>query len=384
MKTQDLPLQNARGLARQAQISAPEGDVFASALFIHELPAQAADHIVAALTRRGVAVASLAAQQATAESPLGGDDLIALRDALASQIEGGPQLLIGHGLPGTLLLVRAEDMPSARAMALIHAPSSLSAWRSAKLHAHEHAISVQIADRPPLYVTSGLVDALSEAAVKAGAGAFHGAVLLAYAPLNPILAPEHATALFTTVRHSRSFIALDHSGHDLEHARDREHLVNVLTGWMEHYIPTKPRVELELGEAQVVVQTGRAHYHTDINAKGHALVADEPVELGGTDHGPGPYEFLQAALGACTAITVRMYADRKELPLESIRVALTHQKITGEAGERVDLFTRKIALAGPLTQEQRDKLKEIADKCPVHKTLTHGKIEVQTALADAE
>ena len=124
MKTQDLPLQNARGLARQAQISAPDGDTFASALFIHELPEQAADHIVEALTRRGVAVASLAAQQATEESPLGGDDLIALRDALQSQIEGGPQLLIGHGLPGTLLLVRAEDMPSARAMALIHAPSS--------------------------------------------------------------------------------------------------------------------------------------------------------------------------------------------------------------------------------------------------------------------
>jgi putative redox protein len=380
MKTQESTLQSARGHARQVSIDAPAGLASASALFVHELPPEAAQELVACMVARGLAVVSMSARQATEQAPFGADDLIALRDFAEEQLGAPAQLLVGHGLPGTLLLVRSEDLPSARAIALIHAPSSLAAWMSAKVHAEPAAIRVQIADRPPLYLTNGLAEELSDASVKAGALSFHGSVLLAYAPLNPMLSPEHATALFTTVKHSRSFLALDHSGHDLEHSGDRRHLVEVLTAWMSQYISVKPRVSVELGDAQVVVRTERAHYHTDINAAGHALVADEPESAGGTDHGPGPYEYLQAALGACTAITVRMYADRKEIPLDAISVNLTHEKVAAEGGGKIDSFTRGLVLEGELSDEQRERLKEIADKCPVHKTLTGGQIKIDTKL----
>jgi uncharacterized OsmC-like protein len=380
MKTQDIPLQNARGLARQAHIDEPAGVPSALALFIHELPDEAAAEIAAALVERGLAVARMCASQADEDAPLGGDDLIALRDMAEERFGGPAQLIVGHGLPGTMLLVRAEDLPSTRAMALIHAPSSLSAWKSAVVHGGEGALKIQIADRAPLYLTHGLAESLSEASVKAGAKAYHGSTLLAYAPLNPMLGAEHAATLFTTVHHSRSFLALDHSGHDLEHAGDRRHLVEVMTSWMSQYIKVKPEVIVALGDAQVVVRTERAHYHTDINAKGHRMVADEPVDVGGTDHGPGPYELLQSSLGACTAITVRMYADRKEMPLEAITVQLRHEKISAEGNVKIDRLSRDIQLEGDLSEEQRAKLLEIADKCPVHRTLTGGHIQIDTKL----
>lgn len=380
MKTQEVTLQNARGFARQAHIDEPTGLPSAVALFVHELPKAAADDIAAAMVARGLVVARLSAAQAGETDPFGGDDLIALRDEVEARFGGSAQLVVGHGLPGTLLLVRAEDMSSTRALALIHAPSSLPDWKSAVVRSSELAIRVQIADRAPLYLTHGLAEALSEASVKAGAKAYHGSTLLAYAPLNPMLGTEHAVNLFRTVHHSRSFLALDHSGHDLEHAADRLHLVEVITSWMSQYVQTRSPAPVELGGSQVVVRNDRARYHTDINAKGHRMIADEPADLGGTDHGPGPYELLQSALGACTAITVRMYADKKEIPLESITVNLSHEKIAGEGGGKIDRITREIKLVGDLSEEQRTKLLEIADKCPVHKTLTGGNVKIESKL----
>ncbi len=138
----------------------------------------------------------------------------------------------------------------------------------------------------------------------------------------------------------------------------------------------------------VVVQTGRTGYQTEILAGGHSLVADEPVAAGGTNTGPTPYAYLLAALGACTSITLRMYADRKDWPLESIVVHLTHRKIHAqdcrecETKEgRIDAIERRIELVGGLDTAQRARLLEIAEKCPVHRTL-HSEIVVKTQLLD--
>ncbi|MFT5516552.1 MAG: putative OsmC-like protein [Rhodothermales bacterium] len=137
-------------------------------------------------------------------------------------------------------------------------------------------------------------------------------------------------------------------------------------------------------ENKVRVEIGRENYRTAISARTHSLVADEPTGLGGSDTGPTPYEFLGAALGSCTAITLRMYADRKEWPLEAVRVEVSHEKVHAkdcdcetDATGRIDLIRRDIWLEGPLDDAQRGRLMEIANRCPVHRTL-EGDIVVKT------
>jgi len=155
---------------------------------------------------------------------------------------------------------------------------------------------------------------------------------------------------------------------------------------MERTKKEKPPADLK--DDWIVVRTGKTGYRTEILASGHSLVADEPASSGGTDMGPDPYDYLVAALGSCTSITIRMYADRKGWPLESIVVRLKHRKIHAEDCEecetktgKIDLIEREIELTGSLGNEQRRRLLEIADKCPVHRTL-HSEVVVRTKLRD--
>lgn len=155
---------------------------------------------------------------------------------------------------------------------------------------------------------------------------------------------------------------------------------------MENKPASEKTTAAQPSDGRVVVHTGRDHYRTDINAGGHHLIADEPATAGGTDQGPTPYDYLVSALGACTSITLRMYADRKAWPLEEIIVRLQHQKVHAEdcdecetAAGYVDIIDREIELIGELDQEQRKRLLDIANRCPVHRTL-HSEIVVRTRM----
>jgi uncharacterized OsmC-like protein len=194
--------------------------------------------------------------------------------------------------------------------------------------------------------------------------------------------------LFAAAHHPKSFISLDDADHLITRAHDAEYVADVAASWVRRYVdvhPHRSRPELELGTG-VVATTGAAGFHTEILAGGHPLVADEPASVGGTEMGPSPYDLLAAALGACTSMTLQMYARRKGWPLESATVRLTHKKIHAldetevpAVAVRLDHIDRELELEGPLDDAQRARLAEIADRCPVHKTLEQG-VRVDTKL----
>ena len=209
----------------------------------------------------------------------------------------------------------------------------------------------------------------------------HKALLVMHSPVDDTVGIDNATRIFVAAKHSKSFVSLDHADHLLTKPADALYAADVITAWASRYIDTpKPAKAMDLPEAprQVVVQeTRKSKFNQIISVGPHRLVADEPVAAGGEDAGPGPYDFLLAGLGACTSMTMRLYADRKSLPLDRVTVTLKHSKIyakdCAECDTRegmLDQIERDIAMDGALDAEQRKKLMEIADKCPVHRTLT--------------
>ena len=211
------------------------------------------------------------------------------------------------------------------------------------------------------------------------------ALILFHAPRDPLVGIENAGEIFAAAKHPKSFISLDDADHLLSRRQDAIYVADVLAAWAGRYLPEVEEQSIKADEGEVVVhETGTGKFAQLINASGHNLRADEPEAMGGNNSGPSPYDLLLAGLGACTSMTLRMYADHKKLPLEQVTVRLTHDKIHAEdcaecetKGGKVDRITRSIAMKGDLSDEERARLLEIADKCPVHRTL-HGEVRVET------
>ena len=211
-----------------------------------------------------------------------------------------------------------------------------------------------------------------------------------HSPVDRVVSIENAARLFQAARHPKSFVSLDRADHLLSDEADSLYVGSVLGAWARKYIGS-PREERETVAADNSVVAGldsSAVFRTEILANGHPLVSDEPRAVGGTNTGPSPYELLAAALGACTAMTLRLYADRKRWPLERTVVRLTHRKDHAKdcagcerpGGVGIDVIERELELSGPLDDAQRQRLLEMADRCPVHRTLTEGTIRVATRL----
>ncbi len=215
------------------------------------------------------------------------------------------------------------------------------------------------------------------------------ALLIFHSPLDNTVGIDNAGHIFKTALHPKSFVSLDQADHLLSEEADSLYVGTVLAAWAKKYIPSTEEVREPFIKAEkdlVVTHTGRQGFYTEVMANGHPLVGDEPPSYGGTDQGPSPYEFLTTALGTCTGMTLRMYADRKEWPLESVLVRLKHNKVHAQdCGEcesknkKIDVIEREIEVMGPLDEDQKQRLIEIADKCPVHRTL-HSEIVVKTRL----
>ena len=202
-----------------------------------------------------------------------------------------------------------------------------------------------------------------------------------HSPQDTIVEIENAKLIYKAAMHPKSFISLDGADHLLSSTEDAQYAGKVIASWAHRYIHFIETEKIKTDQ-QVVSVTGTDGYTTQLRAGEHYLIADEPVSVGGKELGPTPYGYLLSALGACTSMTIKMYADRKKWPLEEVRVHLSHSKIHAEDSlnnQKIDQIVRKLEIDGPLDESQRQRLLEIADKCPVHKTL-HNRIDVVTSL----
>ena len=315
---------------------------------------------------------------------------------ICAKPEGTPAILIGHSLGGAAILAAAGQIPDATAVITIAAPSDpthvtgLFKDRIDDIRKHGK-VEVQLAGRP-FHITSQFLDDIAEHGLMAHVAKLHKALLVMHAPTDDTVSIENASRIFLAAKHPKSFVSLADADHLLSNKRDASYVADVIAAWAERYLdpvaPVRAVVPDHAPRKVVVRETRRGKFQQAVSIGPHRLTADEPVAVGGDDAGPGPYDLVLAGLGACTAMTMRMYADRKSLPLERVTVTLDHRKIhaedCAECETRVgmlDQFDRVISMEGALDAEQRKRLMEIADKCPVHRTLT-SEIRIVTSAAD--
>ena len=320
-------------------------------------------------------------------------DLVAAADFLQADFEA-PRLLIGHSLGGAAVLQAAARIPSAAAVATIAAPSDLSQLSGylrdsmGENSAGGEAL-IGLAGRR-FKIRRQFLDDLDRTHMENTIRSLGKPLLIFHSPADNIVDIGNAERIFQAAHQPKGFISLDRADHLLSSRSDSQYVGAVLSAWARKYVelPRKTSPQRNLTDNRIVVRTGKNGFRTEINADGHSLIADEPISVGGSDTGPTPYDYLVTALGSCTSMTLRMFADRKGWPLDAVTVRLRHQKIHASdcvqcetKDEKIDHIEREIELAGPLTADQGRKLLAIADKCPVHRTL-HSEVSVKTWLKE--
>ncbi|AJG23087.1 alpha/beta fold hydrolase [Cupriavidus basilensis] len=405
MEAQRLQFPGSDGQQLSARLDLPVGPVRTFALFAHCFTCGkdvlAATRIAQALTAHGIAVLRF---DFTGLGGSGGDfantnfssnvaDLLAAADYLR-QHHRAPALLIGHSLGGAAVLSAAHGIPEAKAVVTIAAPSDpshvvgLFGDQAARIEADGQA-EVRLAGRA-FKIKRQFIEDVAEQKLLDSVAKLRKALLVMHAPQDDTVGIDNATQIFIAAKHPKSFVSLDRADHLLTRKADAVYVANTIAAWSQRYLDIDaldvPAAVAEEGLVRVE-ESHVGKYQERITAGPHHLLADEPVSFGGLNGGPAPYDLLLAGLGACTAMTMRMYADRKGWPLEHVAVTLRHEKIHAtDSAEcsttegKIDWIEREITMRGPLDEAQRAALMEIADKCPVHRTL-HSEVVVRTHLA---
>lgn len=395
-----------------ARLDLPVGPVRAFALFAHCFTCSkdifAARRIASSLAAAGVGVlrfdftglGSSEGEFANTNFSSNVEDLVRAAGYLRDN-HSAPAILIGHSLGGAAVLAAAHDIPEARAVVTIGAPADvahvLKEFGSSVEEVRDKGEArVVLAGRPFRIRRSFIADA-EQHRLADRISSLGKALLIMHAPGDTVVGIEHASRIFLAARHPKSFVSLDDADHLLSNAASAAYAARVIDAWASKYIPEAP-VARENDTTDVLVrETGQGHYQNSITLGRHRLIADEPVAAGGRDSGPNPYDYLSIALGACTSMTLRAYADYKSLALGRLAVTIRHGKTPvehcadcGAVAEgregNIDRFERVISVEGELDAALRAKLTEIAGKCPVHRTLEMGSTvvtRVETSLPAA-
>jgi len=401
MNFQKISIQNKTDQQLGARLDLPlDGEPLAYALFAHCFTCtknlKAVGNISRALTRERIAVlrfdfTGLGESEgdfADTNFSSNVDDLICAARFLEKTYQA-PSILIGHSLGGAAVILAAGALESVKAVATIGAPASPAHVK----HLFKEKIDA-ITEKGEATVTLGgrdftikkqFVEDLEAKNMEQRLKALRRALLVMHSPQDKTVGIDNAAAIYTAAHHSKSFVSLDGADHLLTDQSDSRYAGAMIGCWVKRYLhlPEAPKLKTD---QQVLARIGAEKYVTDIKARQHHLTADEPEEVGGQDLGPSPYDLVTAGLGACTAMTLRMYADRKKWNLKEVRVHLSHGKIHAEDCEdcetqkgKIDRFERILEVEGELDEQQKNRLVEIANKCPVHRTL-HSEVVVKTWL----
>jgi putative redox protein len=403
MPTERITFTGHAGDTLAARLDLPEGPHLATAVFAHcftcskDIPA--ARRIAARLATMGIAVLRFDftglghsdGEFANTHFSSNVADLV----AAAAYLEDrgmAPDLLVGHSLGGAAVLRAATQIDTAKAVVTLGAPSD-PAHVAHQFDTHTDQITsegqatVTLGGRP-FEIRKAFLEDISNQNLSKCIASLNKALLVLHAPRDATVSIDNAAQIFEAAKHPKSFVTLDNADHLITNPKDAEYAAEVIASWVGRYLTLTPPAPPP-GAPEGVVRVSEANpagFLQDVNAGPfHHALADEPLAYGGSNRGMTPYGFLSAGLGACTSMTIRMYARRKNWPLDHVWVDVCHNKIhaadaEAPAGQKVDQFRRKIHLEGALTQEQRARLLEIADRCPVHRTLEQS-CEVVTQLA---
>jgi putative redox protein len=387
--------QNEEGRHLSGLLEPPEGTPRGWAIFAHCFTcgkdSRAAVHISRALSRAGIGVlrfdfAGTGIGSVQGEAVSFASDVTDLKSAAKAMTAAGmpPSLLIGHSLGGTAALVAAADLPDIVAVATIGAPAELQhilkVFNASDLEKvrRDGETSVEIAGRPFL-IRRSFIDAVEEVDVEKAVAALRRPLLVLHSPIDQVVGIEHASRIFVAARHPKSFVSLDAADHLLADAADANFASAMVATWANRYLP--PLVadlpQVEAADGVEAIETLAGKFQLRVRSGKHTIFSDEPASVGGLGSGLSPYELVSAGLAACTVMTMRLYANRKGFPLERASTRVEHKKVADMVPP--DRFTRTIVLEGPLDEEQRARILEIADRCPVDLTLIRGS-DVQTDL----
>ncbi len=374
-----------------ARLDMPDGPHLATALFAHcftcskDIPA--ARRIAGRLASMGIAVlrfdfTGLGHSMGEFENTTFTTNVQDLHAARAELDKRGltPTLLIGHSLGGAAVLKAASTMENIKAVVTIgapHDPQHVTHNFGSKIDEiqRDGVAEVSLAGRP-FRISSDFLNDVATEELDTAIAKLHSALLVLHAPFDQTVSIDNASNIFMAAKHPKSFVTLDDADHLLTRGEDAEYAADVIASWVTRYLDLK-RPAPPIGTPEGILRVSEADpngFLQDVQSGPHHILADEPAAYGGTNQGLTPYGLLSAGLGACTSMTIRMYARRKGWPLDHVSVDVTHDKVHGQdAGTdtktKIDQFTRLITLKGDLDETQRNRLLEIADRCPVHQTL---------------
>lgn len=405
--TQRVDFEGSHGAKLSARLDLPLGAIKSYAIFAHcftcSKDLHATKRISAELSRKGIAVlrfdftglGNSKGDFASTNFSSNCEDLIIAANYLRQNFEA-PSLLIGHSLGGAAVLSIAAEISEVKAVATIGAPSD------AKHVVHNFGVKIdEIQNAGEAIVSLGgrefsirkqFLDDLEANDVLEKVAGLKKPLLILHSPIDQTVGIENATQVFVAAKHPKSFISLDNADHLVTRESDADFVASMISAWAIRYISNDTQAEdKETSNDVTVSETGLGKFQNTIIAGQHHLLGDEPKSVGGLDSGPSPYDYLAAALGTCTSMTMRMYADFKKIEVGKISVAVSHKKIHAKDclectedervdGGKIDVFERKIEVDGLDDQDLVEKLLEIADKCPVHKTLEKG-AKVKTLMA---